>query len=549
LPAVTDRQKQLRAFIKRRHPDYQDKCAHWDFLDATYEGGREWFCNNVFRYIKEGDKEYEDRVKRAYRFNHTREVVDLVQKYIFKSAIVRANDAPKEIKDFWKNATLSGLSIQEFMKLVGTETSKKGRGYLVVDTNAKPNVVSVADAKAAKVRVYAYYIRPQDALDMGFDEDGVLQWILLRERVRDDKDPITSSGAIDIQYRLWTTTFHQLFTVQQGKSGKVEDLKVTEHPPVGHTVGEVPVLPVDHVISEDKYSAPGLIDDIAYLDRACANYCSNLDAIIQDQTFSQLVMPAQGLMPGTDKYDALVEMGTKRIFAYDGEGGAKPEYISPDVKQAQLIITVINKIITEIYHTVGMAGERTKQDNAMGIDNSSGVAKAYDFERMNSLLTSKADALENAENKLADLVLKWNGQPKGLEGLDREDSELVKYPDTFDVRTLFDEFTIAERLALVDAPKSLRQEQMKQVIEKLFPRLASDLKSTMLEDVANWPMTIADKLTVTATMGGSGQPTKFPASASVSTGGSSMPATPAPKATPEKRQGQVTKDTKSKTKK
>jgi hypothetical protein len=62
-------------------------------------------------------------------------------------------------------------------------------------------------------------------------------------------------------------------------------------------------------------------------------------------------------------------------------------------------------------------------------------------------------------------------------------------------------------------------------------------------------MTIADKLTVTATMGGSGQPTKFPASASVSTGGSSMPATPAPKATPEKRQGQVTKDTKSKTKK
>jgi hypothetical protein len=544
LPALTDRQKQLRAFIKRRHPDYQDKCAHWDFLDATYEGGREWFKCNVFRYIKEGDKEYEDRVKRAYRFNHTREVVDLVQKYIFKSTITRAVDAPKEVLDFWKNSTLSGLSIDEFMKLAGTETSKKGRGYLVVDTNARTDVLSVADAKQAKVRVYSYYVRPQDAVDMGFDEDGILQWILLRERVRDDKDPIGSSGETKEQFRLWTKTFHQLFTLKKGK-GKLEDMTVVEGPEIPHGVGEVPVIPINHVISEDKYSAPGLIDDIAYLDRACANYCSNLDAIIQDQTFSQLVMPAQGLMPGTDKYDALVEMGTKRIFAYDGEGGAKPEYISPDVKQAQLIITVVNKIITEIYHTIGMAGERTKQDNAMGIDNSSGVAKAYDFERMNSLLTSKADALENAENKLADLVLKWNGQSKGLEGLEG-DQELVKYPDTFDVRSLFDEFTIAERLALVDAPKSLRQEQMKQVIEKLFPRLANDLKKQMLEDVANWPMTVADKLTVTATMGGSGQPAKFPASASVTTGGNSMPAAPAPKATPEKRQGQVTKDTKTK---
>lgn len=548
MPVVSDRQKQLRAFIKRRHPEYEAKCAHWDFLDATYEGGREWFKTNIFRYIKEGDKEFADRLERAYRFNHTREVVDLVQKYIFKSTIIRAADAPKEIDAFWKNATLSGLSIEEFMKLIGTETSKKGRGYIVIDTNAKPGVISVADAKAAKVRVYSYYVRPQDALDMGFDEDGVLNWILLRERVRDDRDPITSSGKTKEQYRLWTREYWKLFTVKEAKSGKVEDITVEEGPENPHPVGEVPVIPISHVICEDKYSAPGLIDDIAYLDRACANYCSNLDAVIQDQTFSQLVIPAQALMPGTDGYNALLEMGTKRVFAYDGEGGAAPQYISPDVKQSQLIITVINKIITEIYHTIGMAGERTKQDNAMGIDNSSGVAKAYDFERMNSLLTSKADALENAENKIADLVLKWSGQAKGLEGLDG-DKELVKYPDTFDVRTLFDEFTIAERLALVDAPKSLRQEQMKQVIEKLFPRLETDLKKKMLEDVENWPMTVADKLTVTAKMGGTGQPSKFPASASVSTGGSSMPATPAPKATPEKRQGQVTKDTKSKTKK
>jgi RNA polymerase sigma factor (sigma-70 family) len=97
-------------------------------------------------------------------------------------------------------------------------------------------------------------------------------------------------------------------------------------------------------------------------------------------------MPAQGVNAGDEAYDKILELGTKRIFIYDGEGGTQPFYLSPDVKQAELILKVVNKIIAEIYHSVGLAGERTKDDNAQGIDNSSGVAKAYDFERVNSLL-------------------------------------------------------------------------------------------------------------------------------------------------------------------
>jgi hypothetical protein len=98
---------------------------------------------------------------------------------------------------------------------------------------------------------------------------------------------------------------------------------------------------------------------------------------------------------------------------------------------------------------VSMSGERTKQDNAMGIDNASGVAKAYDFERMNSLLVSKAGSLENVENKLVGLVSKWHQAKPPVE-------ELVRYATTFDVRGLNDEFAIAERLAAIEAPDSLR---------------------------------------------------------------------------------------------
>jgi hypothetical protein len=294
--------------------------------------------------------------------------------------------------------------------------------------------------------------------------------------VRDDADPINSTGEETERYRLWTKQDWRLF--QEVKEGRKKVIKQVDQGM--HNLGIVPVVLADNIITDEEYCAPALIDDIAYLDRAVANYLSNLDAIIQDQTFSQLAMPAQNVLPGEDNYTKLTEMGTKRIFLYDGESNTQPFYLSPDVKQAQLIVEVVNKIISEIYHTVGLAGERTKQDNAMGIDNSSGVAKAFDFERVNALLAAKADSLEVVENKIAQVVAKWNGE-------DLED-DLVSYPDNFDTRGLYDEFDIAARLMLIDAPDSVRQEQMKSVLDKLFPQLAKALRAQMEKELKDWPV-------------------------------------------------------------
>lgn len=519
----SDDQKRLRTLINRRHPEYEEKIAHWKFLEETYEGGRGWFEDNIFRYIKEGDQEYTDRVNRCYRFNHSREVVDLINKYLFKQHVTRSEDAPESVKDFWKRATKSGLSITEFMRQVSKRTSMQGRVGIVVDNTApRGAVLSKAEVKAAGVQTYAYIVGPEQLLDYSFGGDGKLNWVLVREVARDDEDPFSSSGKEIDRFRLWTKDRWQLFEErQQGRKKVIVMIDEGEY-----EIGEVPVIIADHIIGDEEYEAPAMIDDIAYLDRAVANYLSNLDAIIQDQTFSQLAMPAQNVMPGEDNYTKLLEMGTKRIFLYDGEGGSAPFYLSPDVKQAELIVTVINKIIGEIYHTVGLAGERTKQDNAVGIDNSSGVAKAYDFERVNALLVAKADSLETIENKVARLVALWNGEDDQI-----GDSDVVSYPDNFDTRSLYDEFDIAARLMLVEAPDEVRREQMMMVIDKLFPQLKEDLRKKIEAELKEWP---ADPIEEAMKMA--------QATASVNT------PTPAggagEKATKNKRQGQVTNETK-----
>lgn len=495
--ALTAENDELRSFYDRRHPAYAELLSHWRFLDATHRGGRQWFTSNIHRYMKEGDKEFAERLERAYRFNHTREVVELVQKYLFKGEITRnTSDASDIVNNFWKRATKGGASVGQLMRLVSVANSVGGRVAIVVDNNFKAEVeteagtrpVSIAEAKEQKFQIYAYTVPVKDILDYAYDEDGdgELLWVKLREIVRDDADPIYSSGEIRERVRLWTRTGWSLFEevatdgywIRDGR--RVPKTKIVQLDAGEHNLGFVPVYLADHTISEDPYRPTGLIDDIAYLDRAVANYLSNLDAIIQDQTFSQLAIPSQSLQSGDDAFTKVLEMGTKRIFTYDaGQGSAKPEYLSPDPKQAGVILTVINKIINEIYHTIGLAGERTKEDNAVGIDNSSGVAKAYDFERVNSLLLAKAQSCQNAENWLVKTVLAWAGE-------EEPDDNLVTYPSTFDIMGLNDELVTAEALAKLTAPIEVRREQMRNVIDKIFPQLKREIRKKLEEDIDKW---------------------------------------------------------------
>jgi hypothetical protein len=488
----------LLDLVKRRHPAYGGLLPHWCFLEETYEGGRDWFARHIFRYLKEGDKEFGDRVLRAYRFNHTKQVVDLVDKYLFRQPIARKDkDAPESIKRFWKKATRQGLGIDAFSKRISNATSKFGRVYIVVDSSAKAGTVATrADEKKGDAQIYAYILRPQDMLDMSYDELGRMRWALVHEPVRDDQDPMNSSGGYLDRYRLWTTTNWTLYEVY--KKGNTEKVRIVDTGE--HSLGVVPIIPADHVATEDHWNSAGLIDDVAYLDRAVANYLSNLDAIIQDQTFSQLAMPAQGVLPGETGYDKLVEMGTKRVFLYNADAGKGPEWLAPDPKQAELILKVVSSSVKEIYTSVGLEAARTADDNGGNSDTQSGASKAYDFERVNSLLTSKADSLQLTERRIAALVALWGGDKATV----TDDNELVTYPREFDTRGLYDEFEIGARLSLLAAPDAVRQKQMLLLIKKLFPAASEADIAEMEAAVKDWPP--EDPLLSTGGLPGTKQP-------------------------------------------
>lgn len=469
---------QLKKLVENRHPSYREKLSHWEFLEDTYEGGREWFADNIFKFVKEGDAEYKARLQRAFRFNHTKQVVDQVDKYLFKMEIARKyDDAPSAIQRFWDSSTLNGLDIDSFARRISTATSQYGRVWVVVDSTVQlDGILTVADEKSGVGQIYAYLVRPQDMLDMSYDDMGQLNWALVREIYRDDANPMNFSGEQKERFRLWTRQGWMLIEYKNVQNKRKYFVSDTGE----HGLGEVPIVQADHIFSEEPYEAPGLIDDIAYLDRAVANYLSNLDAIIQDQTFSQLAMPAQGVLPGEEGYDKLVEMGTKSLFLYNGEAG-NPFYLSPDPKQADLIMSAIGKLVNEIYHSIGLTGERTQEDNGGGVDNASGVAKSYDFERVNSLLASKSKSLQLTERKIIRLVAMYAGI--SADNL----NQLVSYPTNFDVRSVYDEFEIAAKLSLLSAPDEVRREQMRSLIAKLFPAAGKQTEELLEKSLKEWP--------------------------------------------------------------
>ena len=549
---------ELEKLLGRRHPEYVKREANWRFFSATYEGGPQWFIENIHRYFREGPDEFRERIERAYRFNHTKEVVDLLNKYLFKQNIVRSPDAPASIQKFWKHATKGGAGINEFAKQISKHCSIFGRVGIVVDRqriSGTSSPVTVEDEKKVGAKTYAYIVSPVDMLDYSLDDEGELNWILIQETFRNDADPFdTKNGEVKVRYRLWTRREMMLIEeVETQKKKKEKTYEITDY--VAHNLGQVPIVFADNLLSDEAYGAPSLINDIAYLDRAVANYLSNLDAIIQDQTFSQLVMPAQNLTAGSEEEKAVQEMGTKRVFLYDAAGSThSPEYISPDPQQAHLILDAIGRIIREIYNTVGLSSERTNKDNATSMDNASGVAKAYDFERVNALLSAKADSLEVVENKIARLVALWNGEEVPDKDEDpKEDCRLVKYPDNFDTRGLYDEFDIAARLMLVEAPDGIRQQQMRMVVEKLFPMIDKKTRDKIYKEIDEWPQSMRDLELDAVTMRTAQNDLADPKSNiyKTKTGGKGDATEKAngsavdekkPEAT--KRQGQVTKNTK-----
>lgn len=487
----------LKKLVARRHPDYAESIEHWLFANAAYCGGRKWFDwsfdpgdwgipagtatgeshshKNLFKFYKEGDNEYKERKRRTHRANHTKRVVDTVNQYLFREKPARElKSVPEHVKGFWEKTDNRHQDISRFVRDVDQWASVYGMVYVVIDRAAGSSVLATEDTLP-----YAYIVTPQYVLDMAHDQDGKLQWIMMAEDYR--PTTLDDEAGIQVRYRFWTRVGWYLIEEISEGTGRSKKKKYAVTQSGRHELGYVPVI--QYADQEGtRWSAPSLTQDIVYMDRTLVNYGSLLDEIMYEQTFSQLTMPAEAVVPGSTEEAQMMAAAKNRIFTYSSTSpGAKPEYISPDASQAMVIAQQIERIKKEIYAVTGTDNDANSQSQSTGKSYASGVVRRYDQTQIENILLDKARSLEKLEDKMMWFVLLWMGEEDPV-----VEENWVVYPDKYDIRGLEAEFEIAKNMNDLESPVEAMRQQMKLVIAKANSRLTPEEREKFMQEVNEW---------------------------------------------------------------
>lgn len=467
-----------KLWLDIRHPAYAEAAPHWTFCRQSYVGGPAYFRPNLIKFRLEYDEDFEDRLKKACRYNFTAQSVGLVTGHLLKIAPTRKPELASEaVRRFWGKATKDGDNIDTFARDLADWSSVYGRIYVVIDVPSDDGQAPITEheRQSRGLEPYAYWIAPEDVLNLAYDSKGELLWALIRERYRNDAVPQEVSESVEERYRLWERGKWSLW--RKGKGDGAESQKAEK---IAEGVipfnSRLPIVVLEHK-DGDEYTSPGLVDDLVYIDRSVFNLTSELDETIACQAFSQLMIPSDAL-PDSPEAAQLIAMGKRRIFTYNADAKTAPGFISPDASQGSLILSTIENRCKQAYDSVNL-GDEVGGSSKQSSGNVSGVTMAYRFAKLESGLATKAAEEEEAERSIANIVDLWSG------GAGELPESVVTYSRKFDVVSLQQALTDALSVEAVlggSSPTAVA-EQRKQIVAKALERVESDVMETITEEI------------------------------------------------------------------
>jgi hypothetical protein len=459
--------KKTQGMQDRTHPLYRQYIREWNFYEESAQGGKEYYSNeeNLYSHrLEDQAGDYQDRLDRVYYLNYCSLVCAIYADYIFKEIVRRPPDAKL---DGWRiNTDGRGTDVDTFMNHVSYLSSVYGQVHVVVDSPYAKDInvpLHVYKADQERFNPYSVIVVPQDLRDWSVDEFGNYNWVLIRSRGFHDMDP-SKERTDDTTFRLITRDKWEIYNAKGMKirSGK-------------NDLGEVYMTTCYNSDTNLDIIGESLIKDISRINRVIYNWCSNIDEMIERQTFSQLVMPEdpQAQLEESDEGgDPLRVIGTSQIFTFPSTAGHPPAFISPDRQQIDAIWKMIQQHIDKIYELAGLG---TVGSQSKFLSQRSGISQAYQFLSINSSLARKAKKLEKTENDIEKLVLKWQNQ--------EDQTEPVEYPTQFDILSL--EETMESTFGIVgqNFSTTLNIELLQTLAKKAAPVLPTEVLQEIYDEI------------------------------------------------------------------
>jgi len=468
----------------RKHPNFTANYNQWQFYELAYDGGDKYTATKIggssisrggelmlFNHRFESSSDYESRRKRSYYLNFVKAIVETYTKYTNGRALLRtAVDSAQEERysSFAKNCDGEGTDLAVFMSRIASLTRVFGRVGVLIrgpEGGNEPKIITGVVSNSLLPRLTL--IKPTQLLDWSRDRNSEFNWVFFSYEWSDDKNPNIERKS-ETRYQLWTRDSFSIFRRDKNKSEEEPLILVEEGE---NTWGVVPYVEFSHGRALGGEEPPSLISDISILARSVYNWCSLVDTIMYEQTFSQLVVGAEE----TEVNNQI--MGVSKIWTYPKNTPFPPQYISPDASQAKLIMEWIHVGIQEMYRMATLPSRGANPNEVYA----TALGKEIDFEDTNAALSSAASLMEEGEMNLSASVSKFMGVKSG-EGLWK-----AQYPKEFDPRSFSAELADAMSLEELRLGSHFSYLTKMKIAGRALPDASTSDMKTIGEEIKSLP--------------------------------------------------------------
>lgn len=416
--------------LRSSHDLWKEYQPRWCFYQDAYTGGDQFTnSNNLFKHFRETQEDYNDRVKRLHNVNYCAPIVDFYTNFIFSEVIDRSGGSNADLYNkFRLNVNRRGANVDEFMRSVSDDTQIYGMSYVVVDSpTINPQIItSKADELANNIGPYWTLVKPTEILDWVVDEFGAFQYVKRQQHLRRLEG---NSVAIIEKY---TEFFNDSFIITE------IDVTDRDKPilrPTQVFLNPIGIIPIEVSRYKRNKIYPELGDsfliDFAGNNREILNLTSLEQEFLYRQAFNILAKEGDdnfGLdSPNPDT------IGTTNLMEYP-KGAKAPSYITPPSDPAKYIQDKINRLKNDMF----LRASQDAMNQLFNGEGASGFSQSQSFSKTVPFISSRADELEQMENRLMTLTMKW---------VSKEWDGKIKYKDRYDITNFTDALTQFQVLA------------------------------------------------------------------------------------------------------
>lgn len=347
------------------------------------------------KFTREDDERFQRRVNVAHYTNYVGPIHELLMSYVGEENFHR-QDEPEEVAEWRKNVDGNGTDWDTMRKdVLQPRASELGWMPVMFDMPAAPEPgkeMSKAEAETLGLnKPIAIPLFPANLLDWMVDQTG--EFTEAKVRIdREYRESILHLPGTESTYWIWSRTQVIKYTVRTVEG----TAQVADEETIPHRFNCVPI-----VIFRGK-PTPGCkvrgisnIGDLAVEARTHFNLNSELRDHIRGQVFAVLGIP----MTDTSKEVGTIVAGNHGALKVPADANIGLHYVAPPASVAETLETSRAVSVKEMHRIA-----RVEYDEKGTGVATSGVARAYQFEKTNKRLATIAGSFARSDQKALRLV-------------------------------------------------------------------------------------------------------------------------------------------------